>query len=30
MYFYFMDATPLVIEVWADSAEALTPARTYP
>jgi methylmalonyl-CoA/ethylmalonyl-CoA epimerase len=30
MYFYFMDAAPLVIEVWAGSAEALTPARTYP
>jgi hypothetical protein len=30
MYFYFMDATPLVIEVWAGSAEALAPARTYP
>jgi Glyoxalase/Bleomycin resistance protein/Dioxygenase superfamily len=30
MYFYFMDAAPLVIEVWAGSAETLTPARIYP
>jgi methylmalonyl-CoA/ethylmalonyl-CoA epimerase len=30
MYFYYMDASPLVIEVWAGSADALTPARVYP
>jgi methylmalonyl-CoA/ethylmalonyl-CoA epimerase len=30
MYFYYMDASPLLIEVWAGSADALTPARTYP
>jgi methylmalonyl-CoA/ethylmalonyl-CoA epimerase len=30
MYFYYMDASPLVIEVWAGSADALTPARIFP
>jgi methylmalonyl-CoA/ethylmalonyl-CoA epimerase len=30
MYFYYMDASPLVIEVWAGSADGLTPARIYP
>jgi len=30
MYFYYMDASPLIVEVWAGSAEALTPARTFP
>jgi methylmalonyl-CoA/ethylmalonyl-CoA epimerase len=30
MYFFYMEASPLVIEVWAGSADALTPARTYP
>jgi len=30
MFFYYMEAEPLLIEVWAGSTEALTPARTYP
>lgn len=30
MYFFYMDASPLVIEVWAGSADELTPARTFP
>jgi methylmalonyl-CoA/ethylmalonyl-CoA epimerase len=30
MYFFYMDARPLVIEVWAGSADDLTPDRTYP
>ena len=30
MYFFYMEASPLIIEVWAGSADALTPARVYP
>jgi hypothetical protein len=30
MLFYYMDAKPLIIEVWAGSAEDLAPARTWP
>jgi methylmalonyl-CoA/ethylmalonyl-CoA epimerase len=30
MYFFYMDASPLVIEVWAGSTDTLTPLRTYP
>ena len=30
MYFFYMDAKPLIIEVWAGSAAELTPARVYP
>lgn len=30
IYFFYMDANPLVIEVWAGSADDLTPDRTYP
>ena len=30
IYFFYMDAKPLVIEVWAGSADDLTPDRTYP
>jgi len=30
MDFFYMEASPLVIEVWAGSADALVPARTFP
>jgi methylmalonyl-CoA/ethylmalonyl-CoA epimerase len=30
MLFYYMDAKPLIIEVWAGSADDLEPASTYP
>jgi methylmalonyl-CoA/ethylmalonyl-CoA epimerase len=30
MFFYYMEAKPLIVEVWVGSAEDLAPARTWP
>lgn len=30
VYFYFLDATPMIIEVWTGDLDSLRPSRTYP